>query len=300
MLFYSPFSLFRALSYFGFNVALPLFIIHHSSLIIIFCYNISPNHPGNCMDYSPILGVRLAVTDYDGLYAHVRAAIGGAGQTCLNFCNVHVTMEAQRHAALRAALNAPKAVTVPDGMPLVWAMRMWRAPIRTRVYGPDFFDLCFTRATEPGWRHFLYGSTDATLALLQQRLQTRFPKARIVGAYAPPFRPLSADEERADAARINASGANIVWVGLGAPKQELWLHRMAPLLQAPVLVAIGAAFDFHAGTVKQAPDWMQDHGFEWLYRFIQEPRRLWKRYCYNNPLFIAGVLAERLRGRRAP
>ncbi|MCX7004081.1 MAG: WecB/TagA/CpsF family glycosyltransferase [bacterium] len=250
------------------------------------------------MDYATILGVRLAVTDYAGLLAQVRAAVGGAGQRCVNFCNVHVTMEAQRHAALRAALNAPNAMTVPDGMPLVWAMRMWGAPIRTRVYGPDFFDLCFTRAAELGWRHFLYGSTDATLALLQQRLHARFPAARIVGAHAPPFRPLTADEERADADRINASGADIVWVGLGAPKQELWVQRMAPALTAPVLVAIGAAFDFHAGTVKQAPDWMQDHGLEWLYRFIQEPRRLWKRYCYNNPRFIAGVLCERLRGRR--
>ena len=200
---------------------------------------------------------------------------------------------------IAAAGTVRLMTTVPDGMPLVWAMRMWGAPIHTRVYGPDFFDLCFARTAELGWRHFLYGSTDATLALLQQRLHARFPQARIVGAYAPPFRPLSAAEERADADRINASSANIVWVGLGAPKQELWLQRMAPLLTAPVLVAIGAAFDFHAGTVKQAPDWMQNHGLEWLYRFIQEPRRLWQRYCYNNPLFIAAVLRERLRGRRA-
>jgi N-acetylglucosaminyldiphosphoundecaprenol N-acetyl-beta-D-mannosaminyltransferase len=250
------------------------------------------------MQYSTILGVRLAVTDYAGLLAQVRAAVGGAGQIRLNFCNVHVTMEAQRDAALRAALNAPNALTAPDGMPLVWAMRMWGAPIRTRVYGPDFFELCCARAAEYPWRHFFYGSTDATLTLLQQRLHARFPAAQIVGAYAPPFRALSAEEERADAARINAGGADIVWVGLGAPKQELWVQRMAPLLRAPVVVAIGAAFDFHAGTVRQAPDWMQNHGLEWLYRFIQEPRRLWKRYCYNNPRFVAGVLAERLRGRR--
>ena len=244
------------------------------------------------MDYSSILGVRLAVTDYAGLFAQVRAAVNGAGQVGLHFCNVHVTMEAQRDAALRAALNAPNALTVPDGMPLVWAMRMWGAPIRTRVYGPDFFELCFARAAECPWRHYFYGSTAHTLALLQERMHARFPAATIVGACAPPFRALNADEEHADAERINASGADIVWVGLGAPKQELWVQRMAPLLRAPVLVAIGAAFDFHAGTVKQAPDWMQDHGFEWLYRFIQEQRRLWKRYCYNNTRFIARVLWE--------
>lgn len=252
------------------------------------------------MPIQPILGVQLAATDYAGVLACVREAIAQRRQLCLNFCNVHVTMEAQRSAALRAALNHPAALTLPDGMPLVWAMRSWGAPLRARVYGPDFFELCMTHSAAYGWRHFLYGSTEQTLVQLQAQLRERCPDTCIVGAYAPPFRELSTEEEQAVAARINASGADIVWVALGAPKQELWIRHMADVLTAPVLAAIGAAFDFHAGTVKQAPDWMQNHGLEWLYRLWQEPRRLWVRYCYNNPLFIMRVVWERLRRQTPP
>jgi N-acetylglucosaminyldiphosphoundecaprenol N-acetyl-beta-D-mannosaminyltransferase len=194
------------------------------------------------------------------------------------------------------ALNHPAALTVPDGMPLVWAMRSWGEKIRTRVYGPDFFELCLKAPADHGFTHFFYGSTDDTLGKLKTAVATRFPSARVVGAYAPPFRALDAAEEDKIARMINDSGATILWVALGAPKQELWIARMADKLTCPVLVAVGAGFDFIAGTVKQAPDWMQDNGLEWLYRFIQEPRRLWWRYCYYNPLFIIRVLWERVWG----
>lgn len=246
-----------------------------------------------------ILGVRLAVTDYEGLLECVRYAIAQGRQIRLNFCNVHVTMLAQRLVALMAALNDPNAITVPDGMPLVWALRSWGVDIRDRVYGPDFFALCMARSRELGLRHYFYGSTEETLSRLQERLRAQYGELDIVGTYAPPFRPLTPLETEEVARRINESGANILWVALGAPRQEVWIDHMAPRLRVPVLAAIGAAFAFHAGTVKQAPDWMQQRGLEWLYRLIQEPRRLWFRYLYYNPLFVCRYLWERLTARRS-
>lgn len=245
-----------------------------------------------------VLGVRLAVTDYEGALACVRNAIQSRQQIRLNFCNVHVTMVAQRMIALMAALNDRDALTVPDGMPLVWALRMWGVAVHDRVYGPDFFALCMARSRELGFKHFFYGSTNETLNRLQERLRAQYGELDIVGAYAPPFRPLTPRERDDIAALINGSGANILWVALGAPRQEVWVDHMAPRLNVPVLAAIGAAFAFHAGMVKQAPDWMQRRGLEWLYRLIQEPRRLWFRYLYYNPLFVVKCLWERLTTRQ--
>jgi N-acetylglucosaminyldiphosphoundecaprenol N-acetyl-beta-D-mannosaminyltransferase len=199
---------------------------------------------------------------------------------------------------LMKALNHPSAVTLPDGMPLVWAMRSWGAEIKDRVYGPDFFELCMSKSVESGFKHFLYGSTENTLEKLETNLKNKFENINISGSYSPPFRPLTSEEEEAVILKINDSGANIVWIGLGAPKQEVFVDKIAEKLNAPVVVAIGAAFDFHAGTVKQAPDWMQDHGLEWLYRLVQEPRRLWFRYCYYNPLFVIKYLIEKIKGKR--
>lgn len=245
-----------------------------------------------------VLGVRLAVTDYEGALACVRDAIQTRQQIRLNFCNVHVTMVAQRIIALMAALNDHAALTLPDGMPLVWALRMWGVEIHDRVYGPDFFALCMARSRELGFAHFFYGSTNETLNRLQEKLRAQYGELDIAGVYAPPFRPLTPPERDQVAALINDSGANILWVALGAPRQEVWIDQMAPRLNVPVLAAIGAAFAFHAGMVKQAPDWMQRRGLEWLYRLVQEPRRLWFRYLYYNPLFVVKFLWERLTTRQ--
>ncbi len=246
-----------------------------------------------------VLGVRLGVTTYAGTLEAVRSAVRSGGKLQLNFCNVHVIMEAQRQPALREALNHPDSLSLPDGMPLVWALRSWGEPIRDRVYGPDFFEQCMAGSVADGFKHFLYGSTGQTLQQLRERLCARFGPIQFAGCHAPPFRPLAPAEEAEVIREIDASGADIVWVGLGAPRQEIWARAMMPRLRAPVLAAVGAAFDFHAGVVKQAPDWMQDRGLEWLYRLIQEPRRLWFRYGYYNPLFLIRFLLERLRGPRA-
>ncbi len=253
---------------------------------------------GSNIESCPVLGVRLTATDYNGALDAVRSAVESGRGIRLNFCNVHVTMLAQSMPELMDALNHPDALTLPDGMPLVWAMRSWGENIRNRVYGPDFFELCMSKSVEYKFRHFFYGSTDDTLEKLKKRLRERFSGIIIVGSYSPPFKPLTDGEEADVVQKMNESGADIVWVALGAPKQEVWAGRMADKLSAPVVAAVGAAFDFHAGTVKQAPDWMQDHGLEWLYRLIQEPGRLWFRYCYYNPLFVLKFAFERLFSRR--
>jgi N-acetylglucosaminyldiphosphoundecaprenol N-acetyl-beta-D-mannosaminyltransferase len=160
------------------------------------------------------------------------------------------------------------------------------------------------RAAADGTRVFLYGGRDAAaLEALAARLRARFPGLRLVGGHAPPFRPLTAEEEDAVVAQVDASGADVVWVGIGVPKQEKWMRAMRPRLRAPVLVGVGAAFDFHAGLVPQAPPWMQRAGLEWAFRLGQEPGRLWRRYAHNNPRFVAGFarqwLRERPQARRA-
>jgi N-acetylglucosaminyldiphosphoundecaprenol N-acetyl-beta-D-mannosaminyltransferase len=191
-------------------------------------------------------------------------------------------------------------LTVPDGQPLVWALRLLGHRLPDRVYGPELMDRACARAARTGTRHYLYGgrSSDA-LAQLAANLRRRHPGLSLVGGWAPPFRALEPHEEDAIVADINASGADVVWVGIGVPKQEKWMARLRDRLDAPVLVGVGAAFDFHAGLVPQAPPWMQRFGLEWLYRLAQEPRRLWRRYLRYNPRFVAGFARQYARHRRA-
>lgn len=241
----------------------------------------------------PVLGVNLRALDYQKVLACIDDTIQKGDQLRMNFCNVHVTMMAQRNFALRNALNHPDALTVPDGMPLVWAMRSRGATLDDRVYGPDTFELCLEHSHNSNHSHYFYGSSDATREKLCENIQQRFPDITIAGSYSPPFRILTEEEEIDIINNINAVQPDIVWVGLGAPKQEIWVDRIAPYLDVPVIAAVGAAFDFHAGTVKQAPDWMQKRGLEWLYRLVQEPGRLWFRYGYYNPAFVLSFLWER-------
>jgi N-acetylglucosaminyldiphosphoundecaprenol N-acetyl-beta-D-mannosaminyltransferase len=190
-------------------------------------------------------------------------------------------------------------LAVPDGQPLVWALRLLGNRRATRVYGPDLMAHHCAHAATTGTPIYLYGGrTPEALELLRTRLLERFPGLRIVGGWSPPFRPLSPEERERVIREIDSSGAQIVWVGTGQPKQELWMHQMRPLLQAPLLVGVGAAFDFHAGIVSQAPSWMQRSGLEWLYRLSREPRRLWRRYLTQNPRFMVGFVWQYLRALR--
>jgi N-acetylglucosaminyldiphosphoundecaprenol N-acetyl-beta-D-mannosaminyltransferase len=204
---------------------------------------------------------------------------------------MHGITEAQYDASLRKILNSADLV-VPDGMPLVWIGRMRGYPLRRRVYGPELM-LSFCEATSnKGYRHFFYGGSPETCQRLTHSLRRRFPAISIVGSYSPPFRPLTAAESADIAEIINRADPDVVWVGLSTPKQERWMHEHRSRLRAPVLIGVGAAFDINSGAKKQAPEWMREHGLEWLFRLLQEPRRLWRRYLVCGAQFLWMVAME--------
>jgi N-acetylglucosaminyldiphosphoundecaprenol N-acetyl-beta-D-mannosaminyltransferase len=212
---------------------------------------------------------------------------------------VHTVVACQDDPELRAAVLAAD-FTVPDGQPLVWALKLLGHDLRDRVYGPELMDRACARAARTGQRFYLYGGrSQAALDGLAHALRERHPGLRVVGGFAPPFRPLTAAEEQAVAADVARSGADVVWVGIGVPKQEKFMARMRPRLDAPVLIGVGAAFDFHAGVIAQAPALVQRAGLEWLFRLSQEPRRLWRRYLAYNPRFVTGFARQYWRHLRA-
>lgn len=201
---------------------------------------------------------------------------------------VHGVMESRRDPEL-ARIHNDSGLTTPDGMPMVWAGRRAGATWMTRVYGPDLMLAVLEQAVVAGWSSYFYGGAPGTPERLAERLVERFPGLRVAGTESPPYRPLTRAEDAAAVARIDASGADLVWVGLSTPKQERWMATHRPLLAAPVLLGVGAAFDIHAGLVPQAPRWVQRGGLEWAYRLGREPRRLASRYLRNNPAFVAAI-----------
>jgi N-acetylglucosaminyldiphosphoundecaprenol N-acetyl-beta-D-mannosaminyltransferase len=247
-------------------------------------------------DAVPVLGVDLALTDYERTMDWMDAVIAGGGRSYVCVANVHTVMASQEDDELRAALDQA-SMTVPDGQPLVWAMNLHGAHLSSRVYGPDLMARYCERSAKTGVRMYLYGGRNqGALVQLTLELRRAYPGIKIVGGYSPPYRPLSAEEQARVAAEIDASEADVVWVGIGVPKQEKWMAQMRPQLKAPLLVGVGAAFDFHAGLVPQAPSWMQRLGLEWMYRLLHEPRRLWRRYLQYNPRFATHL--ARWYGRR--
>lgn len=244
---------------------------------------------------APVVGTNVSMTSYDEVF-DVFDGRPDDRALVVAVCNVHSVMSARRDPVLKQALESA-AVATPDGVPLVWTLRRTENPDQQRVYGPDLMRKALTESHEHGWKHYLYGSTPETLGALLETVREFAPQAEIVGSYSPPFAPPSHEQDAADAERIRASGADIVWVGLGMPKQELWMYRMASDLPGMVLVGVGAAFDFIAGTVPVAPPWMQRAGLEWLFRLFKEPRRLWRRYIWNNPAFMV-LVAKQLIQRR--
>jgi N-acetylglucosaminyldiphosphoundecaprenol N-acetyl-beta-D-mannosaminyltransferase len=241
---------------------------------------------------APVLGVPLAVTDYERTLDWIDAAVAQGACEYLCVAAVHTVMESHEDGGLRAAVDGA-AFTVPDGQPLAWALRKLGHEIDGRVYGPELMERACARAATSGQRFYLYGGRDErALAQLAANLLDRHPQLQLAGGYSPPHRPLSDAELDEIAARINAAAPDVVWIGIGVPKQEKWMAAMRERLDAPVLIGVGAAFDFHAGLVPQAPAWMQRRGLEWLFRLMQEPRRLWKRYARHNPRFVAGFAKQ--------
>ena len=204
---------------------------------------------------------------------------------------VHGVMESQRDPALRDIHNRAGLVA-PDGMPLVWLSWLAGHGYVERVYGPDLMLACCDASVSRGYRHYFYGGAPGVPERLAARLRERFAGLKIAGTWSPPFGELSAAEEQAMIDRITLANPDIVWVGLSTPKQERWMARYAGRLHVPVLIGVGAAFDFHAGLKRQAPRWMQRSGLEWLFRLATEPRRLWRRYLINNPSFLWRLLLQ--------
>lgn len=209
----------------------------------------------------------------------------------------HGVMESRRNPKLRKILNE-SGMTTPDGMSIVWLLKMYGHSKVTRVYGPDLMLAVCRYSAQQGFRQFLYGGEDGVAEELARKLQTRFPGLSIAGTYTPPFRSLTPEEDKEIIERINRSEADIVWIGISTPKQELWMADHIGKLDAPVIIGVGAAFDFLSGKKLQAPTWMQRNGMEWLFRFLTEPRRLWRRYI-QYPKFVLLVIAQLIRSKIA-
>ena len=240
-----------------------------------------------------ILGVGVCPVSQAAALARIDRWIANSDRQYVCVSGIHGVMESQRDDGLRAIHNAAGMV-VPDGMPLVWLSRLWGGSGVERVYGPDLLLACCDRSLTAGYRHYFYGGGPRVPDLLMARLQARFPGLVVAGGYSPPFRPLTPEEDAEVIRRINAARPDIVWVGLSTPKQERWMAEHRDRVEAPVFIGVGAAFDFHAGLKRQAPRWMQRTGLEWLFRLLAEPRRLWRRYLRNNPLFVWNVLLQGL------
>ena len=241
-----------------------------------------------------VIGVSIDVLGWDQAVARIAAWGMQRASRVVCICNVHSVVTARQDPAFAQALEQADLAT-PDGAPVAWMLRRLGHAGQARINGPDLMWRCCADAAARGLSVYLYGGTDEVLARLQQRLRAAFPGLQIAGAASPPFRALTADEDAAAVAAINASGAGVVWVSLGCPKQELWMHAHRGRVQA-VMVGVGAAFDYHAGTMPRAPLWMQQAGLEWLHRLGSEPRRLWRRYLVTNTLFVLAA-ARQLLGR---
>ena len=250
--------------------------------------------PSRPLERASVLDIPLALTDYESTMSWMDEVLESDQRVSISAAAVHLVMVAQDDPATRDAVL--DMVTVPDGQPLVWALRALGHSQASRIYGPELMARYCERAAKTGVRMYLYGGRNqGALVQLVLNLRQRYPGLQIAGGYSPPFRPETEQERDVIAAEINASRADVVWVGTGQPKQEKWMSQMRDRLDAPILAGVGAAFDFHAGLVPQAPTWMQTSGLEWTFRLAHEPRRLWRRYVRYNPRFVTGFARQWLR-----
>jgi N-acetylglucosaminyldiphosphoundecaprenol N-acetyl-beta-D-mannosaminyltransferase len=246
-----------------------------------------------------VLGVAISAIDMEQAVQTIEGWMADGDAQYVNVCTVHTVMECRKSQRLRNIVNS-SGLSTPDGMPLVWLNRLHGHANAGRVYGPDLMLAVCDRTQAAGRRHFFYGGAPGVAERLARALRARYPALIVAGTYSPPYRTADTDEDDEVLAAINASAPDIVWVGLGTPKQDYWVSRHRNRLKASVLIAVGAAFDFHAGLLRQAPRWMQRSGLEWLFRLLQEPRRLAFRYLVYNPLFVCLVAVQLMGLRRYP
>ena len=248
------------------------------------------------LKYHSILGTKINVTDMDKTVRYIDAHLEELKGHYICVSNVHTTVTAYRDPQYRAVQNGA-AMNIPDGKPLSIVQQLSGEREAGRVPGPDLMPELFRLSEEKGYRHYFYGSTQETLDALREKLSRKYPKMKIAGMYSPPFRPMTEEEDREAVERINAAKPDFIWVGLGAPKQEKWMAEHEGRL-CGVMLGVGAGFDFHAGTVKRAPKWMQEICMEWLYRIGQDPKRLLVRYLDTNFSFVFDLMKEGLKGKK--
>jgi N-acetylglucosaminyldiphosphoundecaprenol N-acetyl-beta-D-mannosaminyltransferase len=220
---------------------------------------------------------------------------GRCGYVCVT--GVHGVMEARKDLAFREILNRA-CINLPDGMPMSWVGRMQGLTGMDRVFGPDFMAAMCQLSINRCYRHFLYGGQPGVAEDLQQKLETRFPGLQVVGTYTPPFRSLTLEEEAELFQKLQKSQPHILWVGLSTPKQERFMSQYVDRLQVPLLVGVGAAFDYHTGRLRDCPEWVKRAGLQWFHRLMQDPKRLWRRYLRHNSAFIWHIALQMLRLRR--
>jgi N-acetylglucosaminyldiphosphoundecaprenol N-acetyl-beta-D-mannosaminyltransferase len=237
-----------------------------------------------------ILGIKINALNLDLAIETIRKRIRERAPTYICVTPAHGVMDCFNEPSLKEIFNR-SGMTTPDGMAIVWLLKLYGHKDVSRVYGPDLLLAACEAGLEKGWRHYFYGGKPGVAERLAEKLTELFPGMKVAGYYCPPFRPLTLEEEREVTEEIRAAKPDIIWVGLSTPKQEQWMSQFIGRLDVPVLVGVGAAFDFLSGTKKQAPRWIQRSGLEWLFRFISEPRRLWPRYR-QYPKFVLLALGQ--------
>jgi len=245
-----------------------------------------------------ILGVGVSPVNMQLAISVLNQWISNKSQNYICVAPAHSIMHGYRYPRLRKIFNS-SGMTTPDGMAVVWLLQLKGFHNVERVYGPDLMRAVCQRSLQTGWKHYFYGGEPSVGELLSLNLRDQFPGLNITGSYSPPFRELTPDEDNQIIDRINRARPDIVWVGIGSPKQELWMSDHMGKLIAPVLIGVGAAFDFLSGKKRQAPRWIQRSGFEWLFRLASEPKRLWRRYA-EYPLFTLLVLLQLLHIKHYP
>jgi N-acetylglucosaminyldiphosphoundecaprenol N-acetyl-beta-D-mannosaminyltransferase len=238
-----------------------------------------------------LLGVNVSRVNLASAARQICEWVSQKKHTYVCVAPVSTLVDARRNPDYLEVVNSAGMVT-PDGMPLVWLARSKGCTDVLRTYGPDLMLEICNYGQSQGLRHFFYGASQEVLEKLQQKLLLSYPQLQVAGSYAPPFSPGVRSEDQAVIDRINGCEPDIIWVGLGSPKQDFWMQRHRPLLNAPVIIGAGAAFDFCSGAKLQAPRWMMACGLEWFFRLCCEPGRLWKRYLVGNSLFLVYLIKD--------
>lgn len=246
-----------------------------------------------------ILGVGVSAVNMDQVISAMEEWIGRRQSAYICLAPAHAIMGCVDDASLRRVYNC-SGLTVPDGMPIAWLLRWYGYSHVERVYGPDLMMAVCKRSVRDGWRHYFYGGAEGVAERLIQKLLLVCPGLQVAGWETPPFRVASSEERQQTIERVRAARVDILWVGIGSPRQERWMAEHVHLLDVPVLVGVGAAFDFLSGCKPQAPRWMQRSGLEWLFRLCSEPRRLWRRYLLGYPRFVALLFLQWTRLKRYP